>query len=204
MLDTVTEWLQAFQIFMDRGSLAGSLIALALAAAATPLLIFVHELGHALAVRARGLPLKELKVGVESNVILTVGSFRMELGRLSGKGEVGGYVLYDGRRSTPADALVIALAGPAANLLGAVVTGWLVLGAGTNLVVILWLMTLTGVWLAAANLRASGVAQDPHTWSDGLWARVAWRGIRAGVGDAPMWRDPDEAVSVAPPHARPS
>ena len=204
MLDTVTEWLQAFQIYMDRRSLAGSLVALGVASIFTPVLFLVHEVGHALAVRARGLPLKELKVGDVSDVALTVGGFRMELGRLTGKGDVGGYVLYDGRRSTPADVLMIALAGPVANLLGAAVTGWLAVGAGADFVLILWLLTLGGVGTAAVNLRARGVAQDPHTWSDGLWARIAWRGIRAGAGDAPMWRDPDGAVSVAPPHARPS
>jgi hypothetical protein len=201
MPDEVYEWLQAFQTFMDRGSLAGSLVAFTLALATTPLLILVHELGHAVAVRARGLPLKAMKVGDEIDVILTVGGFRMELGRLTGKGDVGGYVVYDGRRSTPVDVLVVALAGPAANLLGAAVTGWFALGEGTGLVVILWLMTLSGVWMAAANLRASGVAQDPETWSDGLWARVAWRGVRAGVGGAPLWRDPHERVSVPPPQA---
>jgi hypothetical protein len=109
MLDKVTEWLQAFQIFMDHVSAPGSLVAIALATLATPLLIFVHELGHALAVRARGLPLEAMKVGHESDVVLTLGGFRMEFGRLTGKGDVGGYVLYDGRRSTPADVLVIAL-----------------------------------------------------------------------------------------------
>ena len=38
---------------------------------------------------------------------------------------MGGYVMYDARRVTTRDALVIALAGPAANLVGALVSGWL-------------------------------------------------------------------------------
>jgi Peptidase family M50 len=204
MPDQVTEWLQAFQIFMDHVSAPGSLVAIALATLATPLLIFVHELGHALAVRARGLPLEAMKVGHESDVVLTLGGFRMEFGRLTGKGDVGGYVLYDGRRSTPADVLVIALAGPVGNLLCAAVTGWLALGAGPSFVASLWLLTFGSVCMAVANLRVSGEMQGPVRWSDGRWARVAWRGIRAGVGAGPLWRDPHESASVPPPQARPS
>ena len=204
MLDQITEWLQAYQIYMDRQSTVGSLGTIAIALLALPLLIFVHELGHALAVRARGLPLKKLKVGDKSDVVLTVGGFRMELGRFTGKGDIGGYVLYDARRSTPADILVVSLAGPAANLLGAVATGWLARGTGPDFAASLWLLTFWGVWLALANLGAHGKEEDPTTWSDGRWARVAWRGIRAGVGAGPPWRDPHESTSVPPPQARPS
>jgi len=204
MPDQVYEWLEQFQMFMDRGSFADLLLVVFLSALGAPLVVLVHELGHALAVRARGLPLHALKVGDEPVVSITAGSFRMELGRLLGKGEVGGYVLYDGRAATPLDALVIALAGPAANLAGAAVTGWLAtaMWSSGSVAVMLWLVTLTGVWVAVANLRVGGEAQDPRTWSDGLWARVAWRGVRAGVGAAPMWRDPHEAASVPPPQAR--
>jgi membrane-associated protease RseP (regulator of RpoE activity) len=193
------DWLESFQRFVDRGSLGGALVGLGLALLCTPGLILVHELGHALAVKARGLPLRQLKVGDQTDVILTVGSFRMEFGRLLGEGDVGGYVLYDGRRSTPRDALVIALAGPAANLACAVVTGWLTMryaGTTPNIPLTLAMLTAGGVYVAVANLRPTGVAADPLTWSDGLWARVAWRG-RHHAG--PMWRDPNEETTVAPP-----
>lgn len=203
MPDVVYEWLERFQMFMDRGSFADALFGLALAAAFAPLLVLVHEAGHAVAVRLRGLPLHGLSIGSDPILGLTVGGFRLELGRFTGKGDVGGYVAYDGRRATPVDALVIALAGPAANLVAAVVTGWLVLTGWPEKGVTFVLATLTvgGIWMALANLRLGGEAQDPRTWSDGAWVRVAWRGIRAGVGGAPMWRDPADAVSVPPPHA---
>jgi hypothetical protein len=200
MPDQVYDWLEAFQRFMDQGSLLGAIASLLLTFAAGPLLVLVHELGHALAVRARGLPLALVKVGDTEDVILTVGGFRLELGRLLGQGDVGGYVLYDGRAAAPADVLVIALAGPLANLAGAAVTGWLALrvGSGPNFVLPLWLMTISGVWMAAANLGRRGRPGEPLSWSDGVWVRAAWRVLRR---PGPLWRDPNEGTSVAPPQA---
>jgi membrane-associated protease RseP (regulator of RpoE activity) len=170
-----------------------------LGAAGLPVLIFVHELGHALAVKLRGLPLRQLKVGRTSNLILVVGGFRMELGRLHGEGDLGGYVLYDGRRATARDVLVIALAGPFPNLLGALLTGWLALrclGAAPWLPIALVVLTWLGVVMVDGNLRAKHLAGDPTLWSDGLWARVAWR-RRHRRG--PLWPDPNEGTSIAPP-----
>jgi Peptidase family M50 len=206
MPDKVYEWLEQFQIFMDRGSFTDLLLVVFFATLGSPLLIFVHELGHAVAVRARGLPLHTLRVGDGATVAITAGNFRMELGRLLGKGDVGGYVRYDGRTASPLDVLVISLAGPAANVVGAAVSLWLATAMWSHGVVsvMLWLHTLGGVSVAAANLRLRGVAHDPLRWSDGLWARAAWHGVRAGAGAAPMWRDPHEGFSVPPPQAGPS
>jgi hypothetical protein len=187
--DALYDLLVALQRVMDQGSLGGALAGCLLAGVAVPLLVLVHELGHALAVKVRGLPLQGLKVGDRSDLIVTIGAFRLELGRLLGDGDMGGYVLYDARRVTPRDALVIALAGPAANLVAALVTGWLTIrlaGEAAILPFALALLTLAGLWMAFANLRPGGVAADPRTWSDGLWARVAWRG-RHHRG--PMWPD---------------
>src|SRR4051812_16773547 len=97
MPDQVYDWLEALQRFMDQGSLLDALLALGLGVAASPLLVLVPELGHALAARARGLPVKAVKVGDTKDVVVTVGAFRLELGRLLGEGDMGGYVLYDGR-----------------------------------------------------------------------------------------------------------
>jgi hypothetical protein len=105
MPDKLYEWLEQFQMFMDRGSFGDLLLVVVLGTLGAPLVILVHELGHALAVRARGLPLHGMKVGDETVVTVTAGNFRVELGPLLGKGEVGGYVLYDGRAATPLDAL---------------------------------------------------------------------------------------------------
>ena len=175
---------------MDQGSLGGTIAGCLLAAVFVPLLVLVHELGHALAVKVRGLPLKALKAGDRSDLIVTIGAFRMELGRLIGDGDVGGYVMSDVRCLTTRDALVIALGGPVANLAAAVVTGWLTLrfaGEAAILPFALGGLTLAGVWMTVANLRPAGIAADPCTWSDGLWARVAWRG-RNHRG--PMWPAP--------------
>jgi hypothetical protein len=145
------------------------------------------------------LPLRQLKVGKEANLVLVVGSVRMELGCFRGGGDVGGYVLYDGRRATPRDVLAIALAGPFANLLGALVTGWLAmryLHAAPWVAVALVVLTWGGLVMVDVNLRPKGFASDPKLWRDGLWARVAWR-QRHHRG--PLWRDPNEATSVPPP-----
>jgi hypothetical protein len=187
--DLMYDVLVPLQRIMDQGSLGEEIAGFLLAALFTPLLVLVHELGHALAVKARGLPLHALKVGDRTDLIVSVGAFRIELGRLMGNGDMGGYVMYDARRVTTRDALVIALAGPAANLVGALVTGWLAVrfagaGAGWFIPFTLVLLTVVGVWTALMNLRPAGVAADPSTWSDGLWARVAWRG-RHHRG--PMW-----------------
>jgi hypothetical protein len=187
--DLIIDVLIAFQRLMDQGSTGGGLAGCLLAALFSPLLVLVHELGHAVAVKVRGLPLQSLKVGDRTDLILTIGAFRMELGRLVGDGDVGGYVLFDGRRLTPRDALAIALGGPGANLLAAFVTGWLTVrfaGEMGTLPFALGLLTIGGVWMTLANLRPAGEAADPLTWSDGLWARVAWQG-RHHRG--PMWEE---------------
>ena len=191
-------WLWRFQIFVEQHPLA-LLLGVALGLAGIPALIFVHELGHALAVKLRGLPLRQLKVGGQSNFILVVGGFRMELGRLKGAGDVGGYVRFESHRATPPDVLVIALAGPFANLVGALLTGWLelrYLHADPWIPVALLVLTWLGVVMVDGNLRPKGLTSDPTIWSDGLWVRVAWR-QRHRRG--PLWRDPNEATSIAPP-----
>lgn len=186
-----------FQIFLDE-HLAAVSLGVALALLALPAVIFVHELGHAVAVKLRGLPLRQLTVGTQADLIVTIGGFRMELGRLWGKGDVGGYVRYDGRDATPHDAFVIALAGPLANLGGALVTGWLALrcSGAPWLLAMLVMLTLSGVEMALASLRPRTMAGDPTRWSDGMWMRVAWR-ERHRRG--PVWRDPHEATSIPPP-----
>jgi hypothetical protein len=187
MDDLLFDFLEALQRLMDQGSLGDGIAGCVLAAICAPLLVLVHELGHALAVKARGLPLQGMKVGDRADLAISVGAFRLELGRLVGDGDMGGYVMYDAREVTTRDALVIALAGPAANLIGALITGWLAIrfaGAAWILPFTLILLTVVGAWTALANLRPAGVATDPSTWSDGLWARVAWRG-RHHRG--PMW-----------------
>ncbi len=60
-----------------------------------PLLVLVHELGHALAVKARGLPLRALKVGDRTDLIVSVG--RSDRAWAPRRSDMGGYVMYDGR-----------------------------------------------------------------------------------------------------------
>ena len=97
------EWfysaLESFGAFMDRTGPFDPILLFVLASAGIPVLVFVHELGHALAARARGIAVDSLVVGNTPDVTITVKSFRMQLGRKLGRGGVDGYVLYDGTRA---------------------------------------------------------------------------------------------------------
>jgi hypothetical protein len=99
------------------------------------------------------------------------------------------------------DVLVVALAGPAANLLAAVATGVLAAELWSHgiLSVILWLTTLSSVLMAIGNLYPTG---EPGYWlalSDGRWAQLAWRAMRTPAAPVARWEDPHAATSVAPP-----
>jgi hypothetical protein len=54
--DLMYDVLVPLQRIMDQGSLGGTIVGCLLAALFAPLLVLVHELGHAVAVRARGRP----------------------------------------------------------------------------------------------------------------------------------------------------
>jgi hypothetical protein len=199
MLDQITEWLRAFEAWMERGTWTDLGVVLLIGFLNAPVLISLHELGHAIAVVARRLPLKGLKVGDETLVTLTAGAFRVEMGRVTGNSDVGGYVVYDGRTASPLDVLLISLAGPAASALGVLATAWLAWATRSVGMVslLLGLATLGGLWGSVGNLVPRRLANG---WmSDGLSARGAWREMRDGVGAAPSWRDPNELTSEPPP-----
>jgi hypothetical protein len=142
---------------------------------AIPLIVFIHELGHALAAL----------VVWKGDVNLTVGdagrSVRVRIGRLrirlySDSGPDGphlGLVTIPTNRLSPAGHLWFSLGGPAASLVGAVATGYLAFivpeGAGRTFLVI---ATLEGLVFGVGQLlprRRAGVI------SDGWWAMAALR-----------------------------
>jgi Peptidase M50B-like len=191
--------LESFQAFMDEGSPADVALMLVVSAIGTVLVVAVHEGGHALAALLTGNRVHELRVGDSDDVILSAGSFRLRLGRLRGDGDVGGYVIYDGRSATPRQILAIALAGPAANVFGAALIAALSLRADGMLSVVLFLWTLASLATAIANLRPSGDPDTPAQWSDGRWAQAAWAARRTPVAQSPAGIDPNAATSVPPP-----
>jgi hypothetical protein len=135
----------------------------------TFLLVAVHEAGHALAALARRQPDVEVRLGTGQSFVLEARLQAVKL-RLANPGflKVGsGQVRWNAERTTILDLLVIAAAGPAASLLGAVFCFWL---AGQYE----WgspvrdFAALTGLWMlmfgAALNLI-------PFTLSEGTRKR---------------------------------
>jgi hypothetical protein len=197
--DSIYDALESFQTFMDKASLADLALILVISAIGTVLVVAVHEAGHALAALLTGNRVHELRVGDSDDVSLTVGAFRLRLGRLRGDADLGGYVIYDGRSATPRHVLAIALAGPAANLLGAAVIAPLAVRAEGTLSVVLFLWMLVSLVTAVGNLRPHGDPDTPAEWSNGRWAQVAWAGRRAPFVRNPRHDDPNTATSVPPP-----
>ena len=81
--DWVYDGLEGFQGYLDRGGPLEFVLTLALTFGGYHFLVFVHELGHALAVRARGLPVREFAVGDRADVVVRVAGMRMRFGRAS-------------------------------------------------------------------------------------------------------------------------
>ena len=203
--DSVYELVEAFVTFMDRVTLVDMLVLIAAAPIEVPLLVLIHEVGHAIAVVALRRRVAELTVGNDEPVVtVRVGEFRLRLGALTGQGDVGGFVLHDGLGAGPRAMFVIALAGPLASLAGALGTGalavwsWPHIGLSQCFV----LATFGGLVGFVSNLRVSG--QDPASWSDGVWVRAAWHAMRrpAPRASAATWLYPHEATSTPLPPRR--
>jgi len=193
--DWVYDGLEGFQGYLDRGGPLEFVLTLALTFGGYHFLVFVHELGHALAVRARGLPVREFVVGDRADVVVRVAGMRMHFGRATDDAAVHGYVATDPNRASPADMLVIALAGPAADVLATVALLALasagVYDGFVNVLIVL--MAIAEACSAAGNL----VPRERDGWlSDGRIAQLAREAMRT---PAPVSVDPNEATSVAPP-----
>jgi hypothetical protein len=94
----------------------------------TFLTLAVHEAGHALAALARRQPDVELQIGTGQRIVLELRLQAVKL-RLTNPGFLklgSGQVRWNDERTTILDLLIIAVAGPAASLLGGLVCLWLV------------------------------------------------------------------------------
>ena len=189
--------LEAFAVAMDglSPSIAGVFL---LSLVALPLLTLVHEAGHALAVRARGLPLQEMVVGDTPDLTILAGSFRFRFGRRTSGSSLAGYVRFDGTRATPSDVLIISLAGPLAELLVAPLAIFLALAEWTHGLVqeMLWFVAAMSLLAALVNLFPDESDGIPN---DGLSARMAWAAMQAPHESPTEWVDPHAATSVPPP-----
>jgi len=200
--DWIYDALESFQTFMDNGSLADAALMAGISAIGLFLVVAVHECGHALAALLTGNRMHELRVGDTDDVTVTAGGFRLRLGRLRGEGDLGGYVIYDGQSATPRHNLAIALAGPAANLLGAAVVVAFAVRAEGMLSAVLFLWILVSLVSAVANLRPGGDPGTPEEWNDGRWVQVAWRARHAPFVANPADSDPNAPTSIPPPTFR--
>jgi hypothetical protein len=168
--------------------------------------VLIHEAGHAIAALAVRQRVAELTVGDGAPVLtVRVGRFRLRLGAITGRGDVAGFVLYDGLGADARSTFVIALAGPLASLAGAVLTGALAAWSRPHvgLAQILVLATVGGLMCCVGNLRVSG--HDPASWSDGVWVRAAWRAMRRPTlsTNAATWPDAHESTSTPAATPRP-
>jgi hypothetical protein len=195
--DWIYDALESFQAFMEKGSFTDVALLLGISSIGTLLVVAIHECGHAMAAFLTGNRVRELRVGDSDDVTVTAGAFRLRLGRLRGDGDVGGYVTFDGRSATPAQVVAIAIAGPAANLLGAAVGYALAIRAEGMLSVALFLWALVGLLAAVSNLWPHG--DTPAEWSDGRVAQVAWTERRTPVARDPAYSDPNTPTSIPPP-----
>lgn len=205
MPDWTYEAAEAFAAFMDTVSLSDVALVWIVGAVGTWLLVFVHEIGHAVAAQARGLPVQELVVGQSSDVVVRAGRLTMRLGWRLGNGDVAGFVAFDSCGASWKDTMYVSLAGPLANatLAAALVLATVPLEGSAAIVT--WLLAADSLVLAIANLTPRGDLRQPDTVSDGLWIRKAWGDRRSF--DAPTTPNADAnanaAASVPPPGHRP-
>ena len=192
------EGMEAVQGYLDRGGPVELALTVVLSLGSHQFLVFVHELGHALAARACGVPVREFVVGHRADVVVRVAGMRMRFGRATDDAVVQGYVGTDPNRASPADMVVIALAGPAAEALAAIallaVASAGILDGFVNVLIVV--IAIVAVCDAGHNL----VPRERDGWlSDGRIVQLAREAMR---NPAPADADPNEATSVAPPPAR--
>ena len=166
-----------------------------------PFLVLVHELGHALAVRFRRLPLEAIVVGDAEDLIIRAGGVLMRFGRTLDNEGPAGFVRYDASKASVSDVIVIALAGPLANAIVAPALALLALIGGTHgpLDACLWILSAASVLTASGNLIPRGRPGTSDLLSDGRIVQLAWAARHMPAGD---WTDVEAqppAPSLTPP-----
>lgn len=167
--------------FMDSGpAFPQGLLYIALASVPVTLL---HELGHAVA--AWWLLRTPVLVAIGSTgklAELNLGQISVSVNALASPGRVAGLAEFDASRARALDVLLIALAGPAASLVGVVLGGALLGAAGGGFVYhLLWAATLTGVFgvLNLIPFEFQEQRDGPYLKTDGSLALEAARVLYA-------------------------
>jgi membrane-associated protease RseP (regulator of RpoE activity) len=144
---------EAFVEFMDSGP--PLYVSLVLFFVVGIPLVLLHELGHASAARLILGGRVEVTVGGYGQLVdVELGALRMRLNGIVPLAGVAGTAVFDDSRARADDILLIALAGPAASLLGTILTAWLLSGtaAGSMVHAVLWSATGAGAMLTIVNL----------------------------------------------------
>jgi membrane-associated protease RseP (regulator of RpoE activity) len=185
-VDGLAEFVQSIVDLMNGITLGDLIVGSVLSMLVLPIHVFVHEIGHAVTAWLLGHRVHELRVGDDDpTVTVRSGSFVMRLGRLTGGGDYGGYVVYDGTRASAWHELLISAAGPLASIAFGLLAGFAVIANPSHWFV-LFMVLVAGLEIGVANLSANA--------PDGQSVRRSWRRIRS-----PEAADPHEATSVAPP-----
>jgi hypothetical protein len=169
----------------DQAMSSGLVPSLLLLFVAGLLVTVIHEGGHLLAAVATGQGEIATRLGSHGTIIdRRLGEIRLRVGILGAPWRPAGSVTFDAARTTARAMAVIAAAGPAASILGAVLTGYLVSHAGTGIAAeLLAVATVFGLLVGLGNLIPFTVhegtrrAPGPRLQSDGLHLRDALRVI---------------------------
>ncbi|HEV2819763.1 MAG TPA: hypothetical protein VGW11_04575 [Solirubrobacteraceae bacterium] len=160
-------------------------VVLVLVVLVAPVLVAVHEAGHALAALVLTRDPVDVVVGSEGRAArLRVGRVMLALHPFLRPDRMGGSVGLDDAALSARGALAVALAGPAASSLGTVATALALERTAPGLLHdVLAVATLGGLMTVAINLVPMRVVErrgEPPWRTDGLLALEAVRALRWG------------------------
>jgi len=146
----------------------------------------LHELGHALAARRLLGGAVQVRVGTAGRLAsVRLGQITVAVRAISHPGRIQGVAFFDATRATARDLVVVALAGPAASLLGFALALWAYASVPAVGVVhnLLWCVTLAslGAVLNIIPFEFQERRGGPLLRTDGLVALKAARIARANV-----------------------
>lgn len=182
-MDAVYFVVEALVAFAEREP-SSFFVTLALLAVLSIPVTLLHETGHAVVARMTLETDVEVRVGdVGKLAELQLGEIRFHVNVASTFSGPAGHAAFDDSRARARDIIVIALAGPAASLIGTVVTALICNASspGTALHDVFWAATVVGAWGVVINLIPMELAQRRgERWrTDGRLALDAFRTLRA-------------------------
>jgi hypothetical protein len=144
----------------------------------------LHELGHAVIARRRLGGEVRISVGTAGKLAnVRLGQITMSINALGHPGRRAGHASFAASRASARDVVLIALAGPAASLVGCVLTAWALSSSQTSGVWhdLMWAATAAGAFgvLNIVPFKFQERRDGPRLRSDGLVALRAARVARS-------------------------